>query len=61
MQEVGNPEVAVNSEIDRQALHVSYADEAFLLGAALARESYLCGDRVIEVTRKCGASAIHPG
>jgi acetyl-CoA carboxylase biotin carboxylase subunit len=60
-KEMGIQTVAVYSEIDRQALHVRYADEAYLLGAAPARESYLCGDRVIEIARKCGASAIHPG
>jgi len=53
--------VAVFSEADRNALHVRVADEAFFIGAAPARESYLRGDVILEVARRCGADAIHPG
>ncbi len=60
-REVGIETVAVFSEADRQALHVRYADEAYLLGPAPSRESYLRGDKIIEIARKSGADAIHPG
>lgn len=60
-RELGIETVAVYSEADRQALHVRYADEAYLLGPAPSRESYLRGDKIIDIARKCGADAIHPG
>ena len=60
-RERGLETVAVYSEADRQALHVRYAGEAYLLGPAPARESYLRGDKIIEIAKKCGADAIHPG
>ena len=60
-RELGLRTVAVYSEADRQGLHVRYADEAYLLGPAPSRESYLRGDKIIEIARKCGAKAIHPG
>jgi len=59
--ELGIPSVAVYSEADRNALHVRYADEAYLLGPAPSRESYLRADKIIDIARKCGADAIHPG
>jgi acetyl-CoA carboxylase, biotin carboxylase subunit len=60
-RELGIDTVAVFSEADRRALHVRYADEAYLLGPAPSRESYLRADKIIEIARKCGADAVHPG
>lgn len=53
--------VAVYSDADRDALHVSMADEAVHIGAAPSRESYLVYERVIDAALKTGAQAIHPG
>jgi acetyl-CoA carboxylase biotin carboxylase subunit len=60
-RELGMQTVAVYSDADRQGLHVRYADEAYYLGPAPARESYLRGDKIIEIAILCGANAIHPG
>jgi acetyl-CoA carboxylase biotin carboxylase subunit len=53
--------VAVYSDVDRLSPHVRYADEAYHIGPAPARESYLNIERIIEVAKKAGADAIHPG
>jgi acetyl-CoA carboxylase biotin carboxylase subunit len=60
-QELGIPTVAVYSEADRPALHVRRASEAYLLGPAPSSESYLRIDRILDVARRSGADAIHPG
>jgi acetyl-CoA/propionyl-CoA/long-chain acyl-CoA carboxylase, biotin carboxylase, biotin carboxyl carrier protein len=53
--------VGVYSEVDREAPHVREADEAFLLGPAMASESYLAIPKIIDAAEKAGAAAIHPG
>ena len=58
---LGIRSVAVYSSADREALHVEVCDEAWCIGGAAASESYLDGERIIEVARRCGAEAIHPG
>ncbi|MBD3170133.1 MAG: acetyl-CoA carboxylase biotin carboxylase subunit [candidate division Zixibacteria bacterium] len=60
-REMGIKTVAVYSEIDRGALHVRLADEACLLGPPPSNESYLSGEKIIDVAKKRGAEAIHPG
>ncbi len=60
-RELGMQTVAVYSEVDRGALHVRQADEAYLIGPAPSRDSYLRGEKIIEVAKRAGAGAIHPG
>jgi acetyl-CoA carboxylase biotin carboxylase subunit len=60
-KEMGIKAVAIFSEIDRKALHVRLADEAYPVGPAQATQSYLNMDRIIEVAKQSGAEAIHPG
>jgi acetyl-CoA carboxylase biotin carboxylase subunit len=60
-REMGLATVAVYSDTDRGALHVLHADEAYRLGPAPASESYLRGDLILEIARRCGADAVHPG
>jgi len=58
---LGVATVAVYSEADANARHVRLADEATLIGPPAARESYLVGERILDVARRTGAEAIHPG
>ncbi len=60
-RELGVQTVAVFSDADREALHVRYADEAYRLGPAISRDSYLRADKIIDIALKTGAGAIHPG
>ncbi|NOY37263.1 MAG: acetyl-CoA carboxylase biotin carboxylase subunit [Chlorobi bacterium] len=60
-RELKIPTVAVYSEADRNALHVRFADEAYLIGPAPSAESYLSMDKILEVAKQSGADAIHPG
>ena len=60
-RERGIATVAVFSEADRVSPHVLDADEAYCIGPAPARDSYLVGERILEVAQRSGAEAIHPG
>jgi acetyl/propionyl-CoA carboxylase alpha subunit len=60
-KKLGVRTVAVYSEADANALHVREADAAELIGPPPAKESYLCGDKIIAAAKKHGAEAIHPG
>ena len=61
LRELGIGAIGVYSEGDRAALHVAYADEAFLLGPTPAAESYLAVDRILDAAQRAGAQAVHPG
>src|SRR5918992_116052 len=61
LREMGTTSVAVYSDPDREALHATIADEAYHVGPAPAAESYLNIGRLIEVAKRSGAEAVHPG
>ena len=58
---LGIESVAVFSEADRHAVHVRMADEAYFIGPAPSKESYLVGEKILDVAARSGAEAIHPG
>ncbi|WP_112112212.1 acetyl-CoA carboxylase biotin carboxylase subunit [Flavobacterium aciduliphilum] len=60
-KKMGIKTVAVFSTADRNALHVKYADEAVCIGEAASSQSYLRGDKIIEVCKQLGVDAVHPG
>src|SRR5881398_213617 len=61
LRELGIGTVAVYSDVDRNAAHVAYADEAHLIGGGPPAESYLNQERILDAARRAGAEAIHPG
>jgi len=60
-RELGCATVAVYSDVDRNARHVALADEAYLLGPATPAQSYLNLERILDIAKRSGADAVHPG
>ncbi|XP_053719089.1 methylcrotonoyl-CoA carboxylase subunit alpha, mitochondrial [Synchiropus splendidus] len=58
---LGVRSVAVYSDADRDSMHVAMADESYHIGAAPSQQSYLCMDKVLEVAKRSGSHAVHPG
>lgn len=61
LREMGIASVAVYSDVDADALHVRMADEAYAIGPAVAAESYLRVDKLMDVAKRAGCDALHPG
>ena len=59
--ELGISTVAIYSDADRHAPHVRFADEAYHIGPSPARESYLVVEKILDIARRSGADAVHPG
>ena len=60
-RELGIPSACVFSDVDRKSLHVRLAEEAYCIGPAPARESYLRIDKLMDIARRSGCDAVHPG
>src|SRR3989304_1818495 len=60
-RELGVKAVAVYSDADRRSLHVAMADEAYHIGSPAPGESYLVIEKIIDVIKRSGAEAVHPG
>ena len=61
LRELDIASVAIYSEADRGSLHAAFADEAYLVGPGTPTESYLNQERILDVARRSGAEAVHPG
>ncbi|AFU69900.1 acetyl/propionyl-CoA carboxylase, alpha subunit [Psychroflexus torquis ATCC 700755] len=61
IKQMGIKSVAIFSEADRNAPHVRFADEAFCVGPAPSNQSYLLGDKIIEIAKSLSVDGIHPG
>ena len=61
IQKMGIKTVAIFSEADRNAPHVKFADEAVCVGPAPSNQSYLLGDKIIEICKELNVDGIHPG
>jgi acetyl-CoA carboxylase biotin carboxylase subunit len=60
-RELGLDTVAIYSDVDRSAMHVRYASEAYPIGPPAARVSYLSMEKILDVAKRSGADAVHPG
>jgi acetyl-CoA carboxylase biotin carboxylase subunit len=60
-KEMGIATVAIYSDVDKNALHTRYADEAYHVGPSPSLQSYLNADKIIEISKEAGVEAIHPG